>query len=149
MSYSSKCSFTDTPKMYLTYALILVYSPNFSLKIAFTCQNFPCPIFPMYSKRITLHSQGIVHYLTTKFSTTPTLNPTEFLFHYVAILSHRQFLSTILAWIVWYTKHCIWFTKISSQNTSNKDESQYMLPVYVPLLLIVLTCRLCTWNALP
>ena len=35
--------FTDTLKIYLAYALILAYSPNFSLPIAFTCticQNF-------------------------------------------------------------------------------------------------------------
>ena len=40
--------FTDTPKMYLTYALTVAYSPNFSLPIAFTCmvrRNFPPPIF--------------------------------------------------------------------------------------------------------
>ena len=49
MSYSPKLSspiFTDTPKMYLAYALTVAYSPNFSLPIAFTCtvrQTFPLP----------------------------------------------------------------------------------------------------------
>ena len=36
--------FTDTPKMYMAYALTVAYSPNFSSPIAFTCmvhQNFP------------------------------------------------------------------------------------------------------------
>ena len=29
--------FIDTPKMYLSYAVTVAYSPNFSLSIAFTC----------------------------------------------------------------------------------------------------------------
>ena len=35
---------SDTPKMYLAYALTVAYLPSFSLPIAFTCmvrQNFP------------------------------------------------------------------------------------------------------------
>ena len=51
MSYSLKFSlpiFTDTSKMYLTYALTVAYLPNFSSPIAliFACtvrQNFPSP----------------------------------------------------------------------------------------------------------
>ena len=38
--------FTDTLKMYLTYALTVAYWPDFSLPIAFTCmvrQNFLPP----------------------------------------------------------------------------------------------------------
>ena len=42
--------FTDTPKMYLAYALTVAYSLNFSSPIAFTCvvnQKFPpTKIFP-------------------------------------------------------------------------------------------------------
>ena len=46
VSYSLSPIFTDTPKMYLTYALTVVYSPNFSSPTAFTCmvcQDFPLP----------------------------------------------------------------------------------------------------------
>ena len=43
---------TDTPKMYLAYALTVAYLPNFSSPIAFTgmvCQKFPCQNFLVYS----------------------------------------------------------------------------------------------------
>ena len=57
--------FTDTPKMHLTYALIVAYSPNLSSPIALTCmvpQNFPCQHFPvcgtyidmLYTKLVTV-----------------------------------------------------------------------------------------------
>ena len=41
--------FTDTPKMYMAYALTVAYLPNFSSPITFICtvrQNFPRQIFP-------------------------------------------------------------------------------------------------------
>ena len=50
MSHSPKFSspiFTDTPKLYLAYALTVAYSPNFSLPIAFICMA--CQIFPVHS----------------------------------------------------------------------------------------------------
>ena len=44
--------FTDTPKLYFAYALILAYSSNFSSPTAFTCivhQHFPHQNSPMCS----------------------------------------------------------------------------------------------------
>ena len=43
------CQYSDTPKMYLEYALTVTYSPNFSSPIAYTCivhQTSPAKIFP-------------------------------------------------------------------------------------------------------
>ena len=40
--------FTDTPKMYLAFALTLVYSPNFSLPMALTCMVYLPRVYKVY-----------------------------------------------------------------------------------------------------
>ena len=63
LSYSPKFSspiFTDTLKIYLAYALTVVYSPKFSLPIAFTCTvcHFPCTYPVMLGSKWNLYAQA-------------------------------------------------------------------------------------------
>ena len=70
MSHLPKFSppiFTDSPKLYLTYALTVAYLPNFSLPIAFTCtvcQNFPLPnisrVWYLHSYVLSMLSLGSI-----------------------------------------------------------------------------------------
>ena len=56
--------FTDTPKMYLAYALTVAYLPNFSSSIAFTC--VVCQNFPVYgSWYLTIKTLQYLHPIFT------------------------------------------------------------------------------------